>query len=474
MSDGQTLGVAEATISLSRRSSTKGRPRNLASIEGGGDVSADVSLDLQTALKRVVLDNRTPTSSTTTTVVTSPLTPQIKVPLTPTDNVCVDFVFQTSPRVRRSIDTRMVNVEVMQADGEPAVVKVVKKVGRKYTRRLTSSLLRPALEDPRKGRNFQLDNFKWIKTIGTGTFGRVVLCEDTGALPEQEPKYFAMKILRIQDVFRLKQVEHIKDEKGILEKLDHPFIVKLFWSHHDNTNLYMLLEYAPGGELFTYLRSVGRFPAPTAMFYGAEILLALEYLHAKSIVYRDLKPENLIFDHKGHIRITDFGFAKELTDRTWTLCGTPEYLAPEIIQSRGYNKAVDYWAFGILVYEMLVGHPPFYSDNPIEVYQKILDGKIRWPKNFDLVAKDLIKKLLVADRTKRLGSMKNGVDDIKAHRWFWTINWQSCLDKEMEPPYNPHVAHPGDAGNFDDYPEDWRDNPGPPAPEEQRAVFQDF
>lgn len=114
---------------------------------------------------------------------------------------------------------------------------------------------------------------------------------------------------------------------------------------------------------------------------------ALEYLHGKSIVYRDLKPENIIFDAKGHVRITDFGFAKELSDRTWTLCGTPEYLAPEIIQSRGYNKAVDYWAYGILLYEMLAGHPPFYSDNPIEVYQKILDGKIRWPKNFDLVAK---------------------------------------------------------------------------------------
>lgn len=152
--------------------------------------------------------------------------------------------------------------------------------------------------------------------------------------------------------------------------------------------------------MFSYLRKIKRFDSPTANFYAREILLALEYLHSLSIIYRDLKPENLMLDHEGHLKITDFGFSKKLKDRTWTLCGTMEYLAPEIIQNRGHNKGVDFWAFGILIYEMLVGKPPFRGprDDPYAVYDLILNRKIEWPNNFDLVAKDLIKKLLTVDR----------------------------------------------------------------------------
>ncbi|CAD7081429.1 unnamed protein product [Hermetia illucens] len=286
----------------------------------------------------------------------------------------------------------------------------------------------------------------------TGTFGRVCLCKD-----KQTDTFGAMKILTMTDVIRLKQVEHVKNEKNILAEVDHPFIVNMLWSTKDDCCLYMLFEYVCGGELFTYLRNAGRFSASAANFYATEIILALEYLHSLMIVYRDLKPENLLINRDGHLKITDFGFAKKLRDRTWTLCGTPEYLAPEIIQSKGHNRAVDWWALGILIYEMIIGYPPFYDDNPFGIYEKILSGKIDWPKNMDPVAKDLVKKLLVLDRTKRLGNMKNGADDVKKHRWFKNINWTDVLNKKTQPPIIPEVHFEGDTSNFDEYPEtDWK------------------
>ena len=200
------------------------------------------------------------------------------------------------------------------------------------------------------------------------------------------------------------------------QEINHPFLVDLTWSSKDKSFLYMLFPYVSGGELFSYLRSAGRFNSSTTFFYSAEIVSALDYLHSLSVVYRDLKPENLLLDRDGHLKITDFGFAKRISDRTWTLCGTPEYLAPEIIQSKGHNRAVDWWALGILIYEMLAGYPPFFDDNPFGIYEKILSGKIEWPRHIDPVAKDLIKKFLVQDRTKRLGNMKNGTEDVKRHR----------------------------------------------------------
>lgn len=300
-----------------------------------------------------------------------------------------------------------------------------------------------------------MDDFQILKTIGTGTFGRVCLCRD-----KITNKYWAMKILAMADVIRLKQIEHVKNEKNILKEIDHPFIVNMRWNAKDDCCLYMLFEFVSGGELFSYLRNAGRFDSATANFYASEIVLALEYLHSLSIVYRDLKPENLLLDRDGHLKITDFGFAKKLKDRTWTLCGTPEYLAPEIIQSKGHNKAVDWWALGVLIYEMVVGYPPFYDDNPFGIYEKILSGKIEWSRHVDPIAKDLVKKLLVLDRTKRLGNMKNGAEDVKRHRWFKHLDWNVVIRKQLKPPIVPTYvfnSKEDDTSNFDDYPEtDWK------------------
>ncbi|GAB6019954.1 cAMP-dependent protein kinase [Chamberlinius hualienensis] len=316
--------------------------------------------------------------------------------------------------------------------------------------------------------DYKLENFELVKTVGTGTFGRVILCRYRG-----RNKYYAMKALAISDVIKLKQVEHVRNEKSILAQIDHPFVIKMYWTHHDRKFLYMLFEYVNGGELFTYLRNAGRFSNSASNFYAAEIVSVLDYLHQRAIVYRDLKPENLLLDHQGHLKITDFGFAKVLHDRTWTLCGTPEYLAPEIIQSKGHNKAVDWWALGILIYEMLAGYPPFFDENPFGIYEKILAGHIDWPKHIDPVAKDLIKKFLVQDRTRRLGNMKNGADDVKNHRWFRHVSWDDVIDKKLNPPIVPKVSFAGDTNNFDDYPEnEWNNKPS--ASERDLKCFQDF
>jgi len=336
----------------------------------------------------------------------------------------------------------------------------------------------------------KLEDYEILTTIGTGTFGRVVLVRD-----KETKNYFALKLMAITEVIRLKQIEHVKNEKEILSSISHPFIVNMSWASHDNTFLYMLMEYVPGGEVFSYLRNFGRFNNSMANFYTSEIICALEYLHSRSIVYRDLKPENLLLDRDGHLKITDFGFAKKLLDRTWTLCGTPEYLAPEIIQSKGHSKAVDWWSLGILVYEMLVGFPPFFDEQPFAIYEKILAGKIDWPRHMDPGAKDLVKKLLVQDRTKRLGNMKNGAEDVKKHKWFRGLDWEEVAARKLTPPitpevlyagdtsnYNhnygpppiiPKVAHDGDTKNFDEYPEDdWQKTPA--AIEKDREHFEDF
>lgn len=189
-------------------------------------------------------------------------------------------------------------------------------------------------------------------------------------------------------------------------------------------------------------------------FYAAQVALALEYLHHCNLIYRDLKPENILIDANGYLKITDFGFCKMIDGRTWTLCGTPEYLAPEIILSKGYGKSVDWWSFGVLMFEMSAGYPPFYSHEPIRIYEKIVSGKFKFAIHFGEDLKDILKNILQVDLTRRYGNLRNGAMDIKKHPFFQTTDWIQIYNQAVEPSYKPESSDAGDAKHFDRYDEE--------------------
>ncbi|KAL2043949.1 hypothetical protein N7G274_003469 [Stereocaulon virgatum] len=316
-------------------------------------------------------------------------------------------------------------------------------------------------------KQLRVGDFELIKTIGTGTFARVWLTCLAGS-PKEGQKVFALKILRKVDIIRLKQVEHIKNERNTLAAVaGHPFITTMITSFSDRDSLYMLLDYCPGGEVFTYLRRAHQFDEETSRFYAAEIVLILEFLHDQGIAYRDLKPENILIDGEGHLKLVDFGFAKKILNReTYTLCGTPEYLAPEVIRSSGKAKlikpffaghgtAVDWWAFGILIFEFLVGQPPFWNQNPMKIYELIVEGKIKFPSSVSSDARDLISGLCTVNPSQRLGNIAKGGSSgtacVKSHPFFKTIDWDALYQRKSKGPIIPKVRHPADASNFDHY-----------------------
>lgn len=305
------------------------------------------------------------------------------------------------------------------------------------------------IERKQKKNAFTLDNFEVRTILGVGTFGRVKLVVDkrTG-LP------YALKCLRKGQVIALKQTEHVMNEKELLERCDHPMLLRLVASFQDEHELYMLLELALGGELFSRLREQEKFDYDTACFYAANVAAAFTYLHDRKVVYRDLKPENLMFGIDGYLKVVDFGFAKVIKDKTFTLCGTPEYLAPEIITNKGHGLAVDWWAVGILLYEMLVGEAPFSADDPMTIYDMILNNTPQFSYWFDSNAKDLIMKLLVHSPSRRLGSLRRGSRDILLHDFFKEIEWSYLNVKRTPAPYIPLLDHPEDVGNFDQYDEE--------------------
>ncbi|CAK4090760.1 unnamed protein product [Aphanomyces euteiches] len=289
-----------------------------------------------------------------------------------------------------------------------------------------------------------------LRTLGTGTFGRVKLVKHkVSGMP------YAMKVMQKAQVVAYKQQINILNEKNILARCNHPFILKLFQTFKDDECLYLLMEFVQGGELFAYLhnsdRPSGRLPNDHARFYASHVLLALEYLHDRSIVYRDLKPENLLIDQEGYIKVVDFGFAKVCLDRTYTLCGTPEYLAPELVLGKGHNKSVDYWAYGVLIYEMTIGCSPFVGVNPsdqIQICRNIVKEPLRFPSWISPSCKDLVTKLLDRDVSKRMGCNHGGTHAIRTHPWFQGLEWDKIIKKREPAPWLPTLSNPLDASKF--------------------------
>ncbi|CAH0557426.1 unnamed protein product [Brassicogethes aeneus] len=293
-----------------------------------------------------------------------------------------------------------------------------------------------------------LNNYERFRTLGTGSFGRVILVKK-----KSSENYYAMKILSKQQLVKTKQVEHTLNEKKILMSIHYPFIINMDDCYKDNSYIYFIMPFINGGEMFTHLRRVGRFDEPLAKFYGAQVVLALEFLHHCNIVYRDLKPENILIDFKGYIKVADLGFCKIINGRTWTLCGTPEYIAPEIILSKGYGFAVDWWSFGVLCFEMCAGYPPFTSSDPMKIYEKIVACKYRLIPSFSGDLRDLIMNLLQLDLTRRCGNLKNGPIDIKKHKWFNSVSYSKIYMRVMPAPFVPNVKTQSDASNFEKYDE---------------------
>ena len=285
------------------------------------------------------------------------------------------------------------------------------------------------------------EDFELLKVVGRGSFGKVMMVKK-----KDTNKVYAMKILKKEFVFQRKQVDHTKAEKAVLMKLNHPFIVKLHFAFQTADKLYMILDFVNGGELFYHLKNDGHFTENRAKFYAAQIATVLLHIHSLGIIYRDLKPENILLDHLGNIVITDFGLSKQLADgeQTSTFCGTPDYLAPEVLEGEGHGAPVDWWSLGILIYEMIVGMPPFYDDNLSVMYDNIRHKQPQFPRNMSFECKSIIMGLLEKDQNERLGG-----EDVLKSEWFADIDFEKLKRKEYQPPWVPPVKNKLETSQID-------------------------
>jgi len=293
-----------------------------------------------------------------------------------------------------------------------------------------------------------LDDFQLLKVIGKGSYGKVMLVRKSGA----GDAIFAMKMLRKEHIVKRNQVEHTRSERNVLEATNHPFIVTLHYAFQTPKKLYVVLEYCAGGELFFHLSQAGRFSQGRCRFYACEICLAIDYLHSLNIIYRDLKPENLLLDALGHVKITDFGLSKEGIDdniSAKTVCGTPEYLAPEILKKQGHGKAVDWYSLGALIYEMLTGLPPFYTKDRAKLFERIKRGELTYPSYVSPEARSLLQGLIHKDPNNRLGGGPESGNEVKRNVWFAGVIWEDVYQKLITPPFAPSLSSDGDVKYFD-------------------------
>lgn len=287
------------------------------------------------------------------------------------------------------------------------------------------------MQEPKS--KIDIKSFYTISVIGKGSYAKVLLVKK-----KDNGHHYALKVLKKNAVELKSQQTHVKTERNILAKLNHPFIVRLFGAFQSPRKLYFLLEYCPGGELFNLLQRTRRLTEQQTVFFAAQIVLAIDHLHTNKIIYRDLKPENVLIDSEGYLKIADFGLSKLGTDKAKSICGTPEYLAPEVLKGKEYGYTVDWWGLGSLIYEMLTGMPPFYTSNRSVLFDKIRKSAPLFPEYISKASADLILRLLVKDPDKRLGV--NGVDEIKNHFWFENVDWQLLEEKKYESFCKPQIG----------------------------------
>jgi serum/glucocorticoid-regulated kinase 2 len=253
---------------------------------------------------------------------------------------------------------------------------------------------------------------------------------------------FAMKILRKTHLVKRRQIERTRTERKVLSIVNHPFIMKLHYAFQTDDKLYLVLDYCPGGELFFHLSRFRRFPERVARFFAAELLLAIGHLHKRGIIYRDLKPENVLLDADGHVKLGDFGLAKAGIHHPYqgalSMCGTPEYMAPEVLAQQGHGLGVDYWGLGMLTYEMMTGLPPWYTTDRAKLFRRLKSAPLDIPAFFTPAAGDFCGQLLERNPARRLGSM--GIRPAMEHEFFRTINWKALYARRVEPPVKPCEA----------------------------------
>lgn len=353
-------------------------------------------------------------------------TPLVEYPPSPSPKLVLDFP---------SNEDQIVEVTSNMRISSSRSSSVIESVGKEDSRRQSGEM--------------SMGSFRLLSVLGRGHFGKVILSQYK---PTNE--YFAIKALKKGDIIARDEVDSLLSEKRIFEvanAIRHPFLVNLFACFQTEQHVCFVMEYAAGGDLMMHIHA-DAFTEPRAVFYAACVVLGLQYLHENNIIYRDLKLDNLLLDTDGYVKIADFGLCKEgmgWGDRTGTFCGTPEFLAPEVLTETSYTRAVDWWGLGVLIFEMLVGESPFPGEDEGEVFDSIVNDEVRYPRTLSLEAIALMRRLLRKNPERRLGSSERDAEDVKKQAFFFSVNWEQLLLRKVKPPFVPTIKNLEDVSNFD-------------------------
>lgn len=362
-----------------------------------------------------------------------------KDPMTPScDGPLVEYPPSPSPKLVLdfpSNDDQIVEVTSNMRISSSRSSSVIETLGKEDSRRQSGDM--------------NMDSFRLLSVLGRGHFGKVILAQY-----KSTNEYFAIKALKKGDIIARDEVDSLLSEKRIFEvanAIRHPFLVNLFSCFQTEQHVCFVMEYAAGGDLMMHIHA-DVFTEPRAVFYAACVVLGLQYLHENNIIYRDLKLDNLLLDTDGYVKIADFGLCKEgmgWGDRTGTFCGTPEFLAPEVLTETSYTRAVDWWGLGVLIFEMLVGESPFPGEDEGEVFDSIVNDEVRYPRTLSLEAIALMRRLLRKNPERRLGSSERDAEDVKKQAFFRNVNWEQLLLRKVKPPFVPTINNLEDVSNFD-------------------------